>query len=72
MELIERHAKTLPGGYGGERICLPVEGGHRHFVTGEGGDVDKEHITNWGCHERRSWGRALTSTDMVVVVVLVC
>jgi hypothetical protein len=40
--------------------------------TREGGDVDKECITNWGCHERRSWGRALTSTNMVVVVVLVC
>jgi hypothetical protein len=38
--------------------------------TREGGDVGKECITNWGYHERRSWGGALTATDMVVVFFL--
>jgi hypothetical protein len=39
------------------------------IVTREGGDVDKECIANWGCHERTSWGsgRALMAKDVVVV-----
>ena len=30
-------------------------------------EVIKRMHHQWGCHERRSWGGALTATDMVVV-----
>jgi hypothetical protein len=49
--------------------CLLKEVTVTGISTGEGGDIDKECITNWGYHERRRWGRALMAMDMVVVVV---
>ena len=68
-------------GDGIDQTTVDMEGGRFAWLlkevtvtgisTGEGGDIDKECIANWGCHKRRSWGRALTATDMVMVV-LVC